>query len=151
MGHIVSKHGIAADPEKTIQVKSWQSLRSVKEVQQFLGLANDYHRFIRNFASIAKSMQKLTEKGAPFKWTNECQQSFDCLHILLSSPPALSYPDFKQPFILDTDASFDGIGAVLSQCDEHGEEHVMAFASRLLSKAERNYSVTRNELLALVT
>ena len=69
----------------------------------------------------------------------------------LSSPPILSYPDFKLPFLLDTDASNDAIEAVLSQLDEQGNERVLAYASRLLSKAERNYCVTRKELLSVVS
>lgn len=151
LGHIVSKEGVAADPEKTVKVKTWPVPSSVKEVQQFLGLANYYRRFIRDFASIAKPLHKLTEKNSSFSWTKECQQSFETLREKLSSPPVLCYPNFEESFILDTDASNDGIGAVLSQCDAEGKEHVVAYASRLLSKAERNYCVTRRELLAVVT
>eukprot|EP00731_Ephydatia_muelleri_P023001 Em0015g584a len=81
----------------------------------------------------------------------ECQKSFEILCHLLSSPPILSYPDFTKPFILDTDASNDGIGGVLSQLDKDGREHVVAYGSRLLTKPERNYCVTRKELLAVVT
>ena len=90
LGHIVSKHGIATDPDKTTKVQSWPVPQSIREVQQFLGLANYYRRFIENFASIAKPLHKLTEKGATcFKWTAECQKSFDSLRTLLSSPSVL--------------------------------------------------------------
>ena len=142
LGHIVSKDGIAADPQKTAKVQHWPIPASAKEVQQFLGLANYYRRFIRNFAHIAKPLHKLTKRTTSFNWTSECQQSFEHLRNHLSSPPILSYPDFKLPFLLDTDASNDAIGAVLSQLDEQGNERVLAYASRLLSKAERNYCVT---------
>ena len=93
----------------------------------------------------------MTEKSASFKWTEDCQQAFDKLRHLLVSPPILVFPDSSKPFILDTDASDFGIGAVLSQVDDDGQERVVAYASRTLSKAERNYSVTRKELLAMVT
>ena len=86
-----------------------------------------------------------------FNWTSECQQSFEHLRNHLSSLPVLSYPNFKLPFLLDTDTSNDAIGAVLSQLDEQGNERVLAYASRLLSKAERNYCVTRKELLSVVS
>ena len=151
LGHIVSKEGIAADPEKTATVKTWPTPTRTKEVQQFLGLANYYRRFIKDFAQIAKPLQKLTERTSSFLWTTECQKSFEILRHLLSSPPILSYPDFTKPFILDTDASNDGIGGVLSQLDKDGREHVVAYGSRLLTKPERNYCVTRKELLAVVT
>ena len=151
LGHIVSKEGIAADPEKTATVKTWPTPTSTKEVQQFLGLANYYRRFIKDFAQIAKPLHKLTERTSSFLWTTECQKSFEILRHLLSSPPILSYPDFTKPFILDTDTSNDGIGGVLSQLDKDGREHVVAYGSRLLTKPERNYCVTRKELLAVVT
>ena len=151
LGHIVSNEGIAADPEKTATVKTWPTPTSTKEVQQFLGLANYYRRFIKDFAQIAKPLHKLTERTSSFLWTTECQKSFEILRHLLSSPPILSYPDFTKPFILDTDASNDGIGGVLSQLDKDGREHVVAYGSRLLTKPERNYCVTRKELLAVVT
>ena len=151
LGHIVSKDGIEADPDKLRKVQCWPTPRNVREVQQFLGLANYYRRFIRNFAEVARPLHRLTERSAfVFQWTIQCQESFNLLRELLSSPPILSYPDFKKPFILDTDASNEGIGAVLSQLDNHGREYVIAYGSRLLSKAERNYCATRKELLAVV-
>ena len=120
-------------------------------MQQFLGLANYYRRFIRNFAHIAKPLHKLTKCTTSFNWTSEYQQSFEHLRNHLFSPPVLSYPNFKLPFLLDTDASNDATGAVLSQLDEEGNEQVLAYSSGLLSKAERNYCVTRKELLSVVS
>ena len=132
-------------------MQCWPTPQNVREVQQFLGLANYYRRFIRNFAEVARPLHRLTERSASvFQWTIQCQESFNLLRELLSSPPILSYPDFKKPFILDTDASNEGIGAVLSQLDNHGREYVIAYGSRLLSKAERSYCATRKELLAVV-
>ena len=107
-----------------------------------------YRRFIRKFAEIARPLHRLTEKGRPFKWTMECDTAFAELKLRLCSTPVLTYPDFSLPFILDTDASQHGIGAVLSQI-QCGEEKVIAFASKTLTKAERRYSVTRKELLAV--
>ena len=141
---------MATDPAKTEKVAAWPCPTSVTEVQRFLGLASYYRRFIRNFAEIAKPLHRLTEKTQDFRWTDQCDNAFRELKQRLTSAPILAFPDFSQPFILDTDASQTGIGAVLSQVQE-GQERVVAYASRTLSKAERRYCVTRRELLAVVT
>jgi hypothetical protein len=141
---------ISTDPGKIDKVVNWSEPTSTKEVQQFVGFANYYRRFIQAFSQIAKPLHRLTERNCPFKWTPECQQSFDKLKAKLTTAPVLAYPDYSRPFILDTDASDFGIGAVLSQKDDEGRERVIAFASRSLSKAERRYCVTRRELLAVV-
>ena len=150
LGHVVSADGILPDPDKTCRVREWPIPTTIKETQQFLGLASYYRRFIKNFASVASPLHKLTEKNSEFKWTTQCQEAFDCLKTRLVSAPILALPDWSQPFILDTDASDMGIGAVLSQIQE-GRECAVAYASRSLTKAERNYCVTRRELLAVVT
>ena len=151
LGHIVSRNGIQADPRKIEMVVNWPMPTTMKEIQQFLGFANYYRRFIRDFSQIEKPLHHLTESKSVFAWTNECLTAFTELRHRLTSAPVLAYPDFKQPFILDTDASRDGICAVLSQIDEQGQERAIAYGSRLLSKAERQYCVTCRELLAVVT
>ena len=85
----------------------------------------------------------------PFQWTSYCQNSFECLKCLLASPPVLAYPDFEATFILHTDASGDGLGAVLEQ-DNDGQSHPLVYARRTLSKHEDNYGVTELEELAIV-
>ena len=150
LGHVVSRDGVATDPDKTSRVSSWPIPKSVQEIQQFLGLASYYRRFVRDFATIARPLQRLTEQGRAFSWSLECDTAFATLKSRLTSAPILVYPDYSKPFLLDTDASQEGIGAVLSQ-EYDGQERVVAYASRTLSKAERKYSVTRKELLAVVT
>ena len=150
LGHVISAQGVSPDPEKTSKIKSWPIPQSAQEVQRFLGLANYYRWFIKDFATMAKPLHRLTEKGAAFSWTPECENSFNSLKTQLTSAPILTLPNWSQPFILDTDASDTGIGAVLSQLQEDGSECVVAYASRVLSKQERNYCVTRRELLAVV-
>lgn len=149
LGHIISTNGVAPDPQKTEKVKQWQTPQSVKEVQQFLGLASYYRRFIKNFASVAAPLHKLTEKHTIFRWTPCCQEAFDNLKSRLTSAPILALPDWSKPFVLDTDASDTGVGAVLSQVHE-GNEFVVAYGSRTLTKSERNYCATKKELLAVV-
>lgn len=106
---------------------------------------------MKDFAAIAKPLHRLTEKTAKFEWTNECQTAFEEIRHRLVTAPILAFPDYERAFILDTDASDIGVGAVLSQVQEDGSERVIAYASRVLTKAERRYCVTRRELLAVVT
>ena len=100
---------------------------------------------------MAKPLHRLTEKGVTFNWTSECKEAFNALKTQLTSAPILALPDWSKPFVLDTDASKSGIGAVLFQLGEDGSEIVVGYASRVLSKQERNYCVTHKELLAVVT
>ena len=151
LGHIVSRDGVHPDPGKVEKVANWPRPQTRKEVQQFLGLANYYRRFVQDFATIAKPLHRLTEKTARFEWTEECQASLDEIKSKLTSAPILAFPDFEKPFMLDTDASNTGLGGVLSQVQDDGRERVVAYASRVLTKPERRYCVTRRELLAVVT
>ena len=150
LGHIISKQGVVTDPKKIETVRDWPEPCNVTEVRSFLGLCSYYRRFIKDFASIAKPLHKLTEKSKGFVWTSQCQDSFETLKSMLTNTPILAFPDFSEPFILDTDASDGAIGAVLSQIQD-GNEKVIAYASRSLTKSERNYCVTKKELLAIVT
>ena len=151
LGHIASSRGVSPDPSKTVKVKEWPTPTSTQEVQQFLGLASYYRRFIQNFAMIAKPLHQVTGKKNPFRWTEQCEKAFTQLKSCLTSVPILTLPDWTRPFILDTDASETSLGAVLSQCHPDGTEYVIAYASRLLTKPEQNNCVTRKELLAVVT
>ena len=147
LGHIVSEDGIQTDPAKVERVHKWPVPVNATEVKSFLGLASYYGRFVPNFASVARPLHKLTEANVEFAWTSEYHTSFDTLKKLLS--PVLSYPDFTVKFILETDACSHGIGTVLSQLKDE-VEHPVPFAIRTLTKAERNYCVTRKELPAVV-
>ena len=149
LGHIISTQGIATDPKKVEIVKEWKEPSNITEVRSFVGLCSYYRRYIKGFASIVKPLNKLTEKKQKFVWTEDCQAAFETLKSKLTQAPILSFPNFVEPFILDTDASNTAIGAVLSQNIE-GQEKVVAYASRALTKSERKYCVTRKELLAVV-
>ena len=168
LGHILSAEGISPNPEKVEKIKTWPVPSNPKEVHSFIGLASYYRRFIPNFAKLAgplhalivpaSTKQKL-RKGEickkdlpPFEWTEQCQQSLDTLKDALTSAPVLAYPDYSKPFILETDASLKGLGAVLSQRGDDNEVHVVAYASRSLRPSERSmrdYSSAKIELMAL--
>jgi len=149
LGHTISEAGVATDPEKVATVMQWPIPKSITAVRKFLGFCSYYRRYVRHFADIAAPLHQLTTKNSVFHWTEEHQAAFEQLRKALVSAPVLAVPDFTKPFILDTDASGEAIGAVLSQ-NIDGKERVVAYASRCLDRTERQYCVTRRELLAVV-
>jgi len=114
-----------------------------------MGLSGYYRRFVRDFSIIASPLYGLMKKGTYFVWTDECQEAFDELKHRLVTGPILALPENEGCFILDTDASDSGMGAVLSQ-QQSGVEKVIAYASRTMTNAEKKYETTRKELLAVV-
>lgn len=149
LGHLVDANGVQPDPAKIKAVKDFPVPRSSKDVRSFVGLCSYFRRFIRGFADIARPLTALLKKDAVFLWGTEQAESFDTLISLLTTSPILAHFDATAPTEVRTDASGYGIGAVLAQ-HQSGHECVIAYASRLLSPAERNYSITERECLALV-
>ncbi|GFQ94168.1 retrovirus-related Pol polyprotein from transposon 17.6 [Trichonephila clavata] len=149
LGHIISAEGVRTDPDKISAVKNWKSPTDVHQLHSFLGLCTYYRKFVKDFSTIARPLHKLTEAKQKFIWTNECNNAFNKLKDALTSAPILAYPETGTQFILDTDASCECIRAVLSQ-EIDGQERVIAYFSKCLSRPERNYCVTRKELLAIV-
>ncbi|GBL62120.1 Retrovirus-related Pol polyprotein from transposon 297 [Araneus ventricosus] len=141
--------GVKTDSEKIKAVVDWPRPDKIHDLRSFLGLCTYYRLFVKNFSTIARPLHKLTEAKSNFNWTDECEKSFNSLKQALTSSPILTYPWTDKDFILDTDASNEGIGAVLSQ-NTGNEERVIAYFSKSLGKPERNYCVTRKELLAIV-
>ena len=133
LGQVVSKDGIETDREKTRTVTEWPVPTSVTEVRAFLGFASYYRRFVGDFSKLAGPLKVLLQKNHKFEWTADAQESFEALKSALTSPPVLAMTCDEGHFTLDTDASNDSIGAVLSQCQE-GVERVIAFGSRSLDK-----------------
>ncbi|KAL2079452.1 hypothetical protein ACEWY4_025196 [Coilia grayii] len=150
LGHVVTAQGISADPAKTEAISHYPVPRNIKEVQRFLGLAGWYHRFVPGFSQVAEPINALKRKGRMFHWSDRCQQAFDTLKGYLTSPPILGHPDPNYPFVVYTDASDVGLGAVLAQRKGFATEEVIAYASRSLNRAERNYSTTERECLAVI-
>ena len=149
LGYKVSGPGIETDESKIDAVLRWPVPVMLREVRSFLGLCGYYRRFVPNFSALAAPLHAMTKKYATFCWTAECQKAFNELKHKLSNGPVLALPRDDDTYVLDTDASDHGIGAVLSQV-QNGEEKVISYASRLYSTAERRYCVTRKELLAVV-
>ena len=145
LGHIITKDGVKPNPEKLSAIQNFRQLENVKDVQSFLGLAGYYRKFIKNFSSIARPLTRLTQKEIIFDWTTDCEKAFFDLKHELISAPVLKFPNFEEKFVLTTDASNQGLGAVLSQ-----NNHPCLFISRTLNKAEEKYTTSEKELLAIV-
>ncbi|CAB4408573.1 unnamed protein product [Rhizophagus irregularis] len=149
LGHIVGKDGLRPDEKKVEKIKSIKRPETVTEVRSFLGLCSYYRRFIKDFAKIAKPLHNLTKKDTEFEWKEEQQVAFDILRTKLIEKPILVYPDFDKEFMLITDGSKIGLGAVLAQMNEDNKEIVVAYASRSTVGAEKNYPPTELECLAV--
>ena len=152
LGHVVSKDGMATDPVKIQKVREWPEPRTAKELSSFLGLASYFRKYVKDFAQISAPLFRLTARDIQFQWTEEAQRTFECLKVALSEAPLVAFPRFGAEagiFTLDCDASDEGIGAVLLQ-EQDGIERVVAYGSHRLSKAQKNYSTTKKELLACV-
>ena len=149
LGHVVSSEGIHTDPDKVEAIRDWPTPITKTQVRSFLGTTGYYRRFVLDYAKIAQPLHKVAEKNGVFEWNDECEGAFNKLKMALISAPILAYPREDGSYIMDTDASNFAIGCVLSQIQD-GEEKVIAYGSKALSKEERNYCVTRRELLAVV-
>ena len=152
LGHVISARGIRPDPSKTDKVQGFPIPHDVTSVRQFIGLASYYRRFVPDFACIAAPLHALTRKDVVFEWSAACQEAFVRLKEILVTAPILAYPRFGPgvEFVLETDASGVGLGAVLSQLQEDGQLHPVAYASRSLDASEKNYGISELETLGLV-
>ena len=126
--------------DKVECIVNWNRLVCVTDVRAFLGITGFYRKWIRNYASIAAPLTRLLEKNCQFEWTPDCQDAFETLKQKLMSSDVLAFPRDEGMFILDTDASGTGVGAVLSQLQweeslQQEVERPIAYASRSISKA----------------
>jgi hypothetical protein len=149
LGHQITEFGVKPDPQKVSAVAQFPTPTTARQLKTFCGMISYYRRFIPNCSKIASPLHKLLKRDARFEWNTEQEHAFQYLKNKLTSQPILQYPDFSKTFILTTDASNTGIGAVLSQ-GIVGKDLPVAYASRKLNKAEINYTVSEKELLAIV-
>ncbi|GKA99306.1 putative reverse transcriptase domain-containing protein [Tanacetum coccineum] len=144
LGHVIDSQGIHVDPAKIEAVKNWAYPTTPIEIRQFLGLADYYRRFIKDFSKIAKSLTKLTQKNKKYIWGENQESSFQLLKQKLCEAPILALPEGNDDFVIYCDASHQGLGAVLMQ-----REKVIAYASRQLKPNEENYTSHDLELGAV--
>ena len=151
LGHVVGGGKVQMELSKIAAVQSFGVPRTKREVRSFLGLTGYYRKFIPQYASIASPLTDLIRKSEPnrVEWTPACAAAFAKLKTILCSAPVLRTPDFEKPFVLQTDASQRGVGAVLSQLDKDGADHPVAFFSRKLLPREERYSTIEKECLAI--
>ena len=125
--------------------------KTKKDVRAFLGLTGYYRKFIPEYATLAAPLTELTKNEQPNRlvWSSECAKAFEALKRHLCTSPVLKCPDFERPFVLQTDASDWGVGAVLSQVDDDDNEHPVAYFSKKLLPRERRYSTIEKECLAI--
>ena len=149
LGHKVSKNGIEVDPAKVSVIEKLPPPTSITGVRAFLGHAGFYRRFIKDFSSIAKPLTELLKKEVVFYFNEACLEAFRKLKEALISSPVVQAPDWSLPFELMCDASDFAVGAVLGQ-KKQGKSCVIYYASRTLDEAQRNYTTTEKEMLAVV-
>ena len=158
LGHVVSGKGVATNPKKVEAVTKWPTQKSVYDVRSFLGFVGYYKRFIKDFSKIAKPIREVitglenqskgTAKKTLIEWTEAANSAFEHLKKLCTSTPILAYPNYQLQFVLHTDSSSEGLGAVLYQ-KQDGKLRVIAYASRSVSKSESHYPAHKLEFLAL--
>ncbi|CAM8972830.1 unnamed protein product [Rhodiola kirilowii] len=149
LGHIVSKEGMEVDKAKIDVIMTLPYPSTVRDIKSFLGHAGFYRRFIKDFSKKALPLSSLLQKDVPFEFNKECKEAFDELKSALTSTPIIRAPDWSKGFEIMCDASDYAVGAVLGQRDEK-KPVVIYNASRTLDSAQRNYSTTEKELLAVV-
>ena len=151
LGFTLTADGISPSDKHLEALRSYISPVNIKEIRVFLGLINFFKKHIPNKAILCKPLNDLTRKNAIFDWSTTCQANFEKLIQILTTTPALAYPRFNEQFYLATDASNMAVGGVLTQYSEKLKAHKpIGYCGRALNKHERNYSITKLELLAVI-
>uniref|UniRef100_A0A7I4YV80 RNA-directed DNA polymerase n=1 Tax=Haemonchus contortus TaxID=6289 RepID=A0A7I4YV80_HAECO len=156
LGHIINHDGLHMDPAKVQAIRKYPLPQSRAELRTFLGMCSYYRKFVLGFSKVAAPLHEMTSEKTMFQWNPARKSCFDQLKTIIVHAPVLAQPDIeearsgKRPFKIHTDASIQGLGAVLSQEKEDGFLHPVFFASKGLSRCERNYHVTDLEALAVV-
>ncbi|CAJ0945859.1 unnamed protein product [Ranitomeya imitator] len=152
LGHRVGGNTLKPEPDKVGVIVNWPTPVTKKQVMSFLGTAGYYRRFVQHYSSLAKPLTDLTRKKLPHivNWTDGCEGAFQALKTALCNDPVLKAVDSSRPFLVQTDASEFGLGAVLSQVDSEDQEHPVLYLSRKLLPREVAYSTIEKECLAIV-
>ena len=145
LGHVVLSKGIETNPKKIAAIVNWPQPKNITQIRSFPGFCNYYRKFIKGYAQVARPLyQLLTGENAEKKtneveWTEQCEQAFSKLKEICSDTPILAYADYDKCFKVHTDASEQGLGAVLYQDQDDGTTRVITYASRNHSKSEKRY------------
>ncbi|KAM4064451.1 reverse transcriptase (RNA-dependent DNA polymerase) [Hirsutella rhossiliensis] len=150
LGHTISPGEIRMQQDKINSVKEWPTPKNVKDVQSFLGFANYYRRFIKDFGKIATPLHDLTKKEKEFTWDDKANEAFECIKTTITQEPVLTTFDPERQIELETDASDFALGAQIGQKDDEGRLRPIAFYSKKLHGAELNYPIYDKEFLAII-
>ena len=150
LGHIIDSTGLHPSPAKVQAIQKAPAPTNITELRAFLGLVNYYHKFLPNLSSTLSPLHRLLRKGTKWNWTQNQQIAFDKVKVLLQSDPLLVHFDSTKPLLVYADVSPYGVGAVLAHKMPDNSEKPIAFASRTLTPAERNYSQLEKEALSIV-
>ncbi|GJQ99060.1 retrovirus-related pol polyprotein from transposon 17.6 [Tanacetum coccineum] len=142
--HVISAQGVAIDPSKIVAMQNWPIPTNIKQLRGFLRLTTYYRKFIKDFASLSRSLTQLLKKNS-FKWSEEAQSSFLALQAAMTQAPVLALPNFTKPFEVEIDASGIGIGAVLQQ-----DGHPIAYLRKALAPKYQTFSTYKKEFLAVM-
>jgi len=145
LGHTISIQGVATEPTKIQAIAKWPVPSTVKELRGFLGLTGYYRRFIKHYGILSKPLTALLKKGVQFQWTPQAHEAFQLLQNALTQAPVLAIPDFSKQFVLETDASDIGLGAVLMQ-----DGHPISYLSKALSPRNQALSTYEKECMAIL-
>ena len=144
MGYIITAEGVYADGEKIEAMVAWPELRNIKELRGFLGLTGYYRKFVKDYGLIARSLTTILRKDQ-FSWGAKARLAFQNLKTAVTTVPVLALPDFEATFVIESDASGTGLGAVLMQ-----NQRPLAYYNQALSDRQRLKSVYERELMAIV-
>jgi len=150
LGYVIGRNGIAMSQEKVEAVLSWEEPKSLRETQSFLGFANFYRRFIKDYSRVARPLTELTKKTEKWSWNSEAGKVFNKLKKRFTKVPILAHLYAQRPVIIKTDASDFVLGAVLLQKDQENRLYPVAFHLRKFQPTEINYKIHDKELLAIV-
>lgn len=147
---IASGDGVKVDPAKIKAIQDWPTLQSAKNIQEFIGFANFYCRFIQDYSNLAAPLYRLLKEDVQWQWGPTEERAFIGMKNAFSSSPLLRQPNIDCPFFVECDTSDYATGAIPSQEDKEGKLHPVAFLSKSLLPAERNYDIFDKEMLAVV-
>jgi hypothetical protein len=150
LGLVISPKGISMEERKVQAIKEWPMLQNVKQIQSFLGFANFFRCFVPNYSTLARPLHNRTHKDAKWEWGPVEEESFNALKEAICQRPVLAHPNPLKPYYLETDASGAAMGAILSQRQEDGRLHPIAYLSQSFTGAEHNYDTHDKELLAII-
>ena len=150
LGMIIKEGRISMDPVKLGGIRDWPTPTTVKQVWSFLGFGNFYRKFISHYSNFSQPLKDLTKKDKKFEWTIKCQEAFNILKWRFTEEPVLLMPDQLKPFQIELDASKVATGAVLTQLDLDGDQHPVAFMSKMFTDTERKYEIYNRELLGII-